>query len=53
MITLQDVKQNEEVNELVMRSTETIRRIRIYRTLYKAHKYCVGKGRKNIKRFRV
>lgn len=41
MITLEDVRKNEEVQALIEGTRETIRGIRLYRTFYKAHKYSI------------
>lgn len=37
MVTLEDVKNNEEVKELIVRSTATVKCFRIYGTFYKTY----------------
>ncbi len=41
MITLEDVKKNEEVQALIEGTRKTIKSIRIYRTLYKTYKHSI------------
>ncbi len=37
MVTLEDVKNNEEVKELIVRSAATVKCFRLYRTFNKAY----------------